>query len=284
MVTPTRAVFWTDDERQILVEAIIEKLKEKKVPEHEWHADGWLLMEAQIEYLTIPRRRITLTEEVVNEFNKLVSEAGQKRSTTYILERHHEYVKTHGISPIDHAGQMLTRANQAMAALENTKQELTKAQCDLVSMQQQRDEAQLARDNAHRDLTATESKLAANTAAIAKLQAQLDSRANVLTPVVTPVKATKHIPMFIVSSKLTPDHKLRLKEINPDILYLENKDRVQDVKRKAVGRVVFTVEGHVPSEMSRVGRHNAKEHHHVQNGAGTAVQNAVQERMMQEAA
>ncbi len=272
MVTESSRVRWTDEERAVLLEALVIDQRERKVPLEQWGVGYFDLMKAQMAYLSEGRWRQNLPGDEVEKFNVLVRDAGEKELRATVLSVHAQFMSEKGMAPLQYIEQLEAQLEQRTTSMASLEQDLqAKAQAlDKITAENQELSNRLIGQIG--ELDAARARIAALESKLSTTAASVEAVANEDVP---------PLPMFIATSKLVQQHVKQINTANKDVIFLSNKDSMADVKRKATGRVVVLVEGHLTTELARAARNAAKEVISVTHGAGSMIIQKVQERMLQ---
>ena len=279
MTTPTGRVFWSEEERATLHEAVLESFRSSGSPYSEWKVTTRMLMKAQIEYLDEKRFRDGLADTDVKACQDVVDAFIYEHEVQVIVRRHNEYKLRHGKTPFQHIEElqnqiahhstMVRRAADMDSGLQARVRDLT-ADVDVLRARV----STLSEDNQRLTGELGASKLALK---------DLANRKPPVPPVPLreqPLPPAPKLPMFVATSKLSNEFKNKLIKLNPDIVFLEAKDTAPDIKRKSINRVVVSIEGHLPTELARVARDNSKEYLGLTSGGQSLLVARVQERML----
>jgi len=287
LTTATSRIFWSEDEKNILFEAILEVLESSAKPMETWVITARMVMKAQIDFLPEERFRETLSGTVVPEFQARLDAYIHEQTVTRVVQAHKEYVVAHGLSPIDHAKELTFTVSKLQRELHEGAERESQYAAQVTSLAARIESLEAALEKANSNLIVP-AEPALNLKADSCSEPDVLSADNVVLPVmpneppkvkIKVAKKVEKLPMFIGASKLSASCRLELSKINPDILYVEPKDDMQDIKRKAANRVTILMEGYLPSALIKAARAAAFESHLLGSVGQSGLIQAVQQRM-----
>lgn len=288
MTTPTSRVFWTDDERKILVEACIEDFKSSGKPYDQWQMTHRLIMKVQLEYLPEGRFRHVIQDVVVNEFQKEINDYVHRQTTEGVLEFHREFVKTHGMTFREYYEKQ--QAATPVQPVVDT-QKVTQLEGELARLKEELDLAALAHEDLRNQaltLTAERDQAVKNygieQTEVARLKAQIERLEEEVQELRPPPPEVKGPKLLIVAALHDSNNALKdkIQKLAVDVSFIEQHDNPSTIAGRVRGRIAFILEGHLPKALVAAIRKEATDVVLI-GGGGTALVTAIERRIAQEA-
>jgi hypothetical protein len=244
-------VYWTEEERDLLREDLLDQLRATGKDMSEWRITNRMVMIAQLKIISEERYREIIQPRDVEALQERVDAYVKEHLVSSIVSAHNTYLETHGKTPISHAFELRKQVETLSRSLDEALAQ---------------NEALAAQVEAQRE---TIDKL---------ITAGKSSYEKVVAPAPVESSQNSDLKLFIGATKLAAQCINQIKGMAKDVVFLQESDGRDIIRRKVANRVALVLEGNVSPGVASTMRDHALNYQLIRGGQSALIK-AVQSQL-----
>lgn len=245
-------VYWTEEERDLLREDLLDQLRASGKDMSEWRVTNRMVMIAQLKIISEERYREIIQVRDVEQLQERVDAYVKEHLVSSIVDAHNIYVSTHGQTPINHAFELRKQVETLGRRLDETL-----AQNEALAAQ-----VEGQRETIEKLIAAGKSIYASSSSELSKGESTQETG----------------LKLFIGATKLASPCINQIKSMVKDVVFLSESDSRDVLRRKVANRTVIILEGSVSASVAGTMRDHSLNYQLIRGGQSSLIK-AVQEQL-----